>query len=484
MKNLWIVPGAPLPKGQGWVIWCSRKGEGNFPPPEVVVQHQAATVSFKTEWELLPNLKGLQRRVGLLTITLTTPAPSEGAQFRLTLSANNQSQDFSWSTLPYEVSEKGVTFLFASCFCQNNDRDGYYRAGLKDLQALSNPQFKLLIGDQVYLDWPTDWSIDDDPIELFGKRYRQYWGDDYYREALQICPNFFTCDDHEFWNDYPESQIQLPQTWHSSNRKIYGDGADALYYQFQRCLNPNEARWYTFAIDPVSFFVTDTRSEREPCNDEGTSHFMPEEQWVALEAWQASLQGPGVLVLGQPLFQKDGDYKDHSFSNFRDDYARLWRVIERSLGGENLQQTPHDILILSGDIHTGRYAEAHGPFPDALYGVPEFIASPAAMIDPGNTKPEKPPKKITIRPNAQGGETVWRIDRDQDIDIMTIRNNVGMVKIFPGGQVGGTPRVRFELELWRLPAKVIPPLGVDEYEPAQGMGGPLKQLFKKELLLR
>ncbi len=484
MKKLWIVPGAPLPKGKGWVIWCSRQGEGSFTPPEVKVRRQGAPVIFNTAWVLLSKVAGLQRRMGLLTVTLTSLAPPEGAQFHLTLSANNQSQDFIWSTLPYQVSEKGVTFLFASCFWQNNDRDGYYRAGLKELQVLSNPQFKMLIGDQVYLDWPNDWSNDDDPIELFGQRYRQYWGDAFYREALQTCPNFVTCDDHEYWNDFPEFQFQLPQTWHSSNRKIYGRGADDLYYQFQRCLNPDQARWYTFTIEPVSFFVTDTRSKRERCADEGTSHFMTEEQWVALETWQASLEGPGVLVLGQPLFQKDGDFRDHSFSNFKEDYARLWRVFERSLGGDNLQHQPHDILILSGDIHTGRYAEAHGPFPDATYGVPEFIASPAAMIIPGNTKPEKPPKKITIRPNAEGGESVWRIDRRQDINIMTIKNNVGLVKIFPGGQVGGTLRIRFELELWRLPAKILPPLGVDEYEPAQGMGGPLKQLFKKELWLR
>ncbi len=483
MKNLWIVPGAPLPDGKGWVIWCSRKGEGNFPSPEVEVRRQTTAVSFEAKWELLPKLAGLKRRIGLLTVTLTTPAPSEGAQFRITLTTNNQSQDFDWSTMPYQVSEKGVTFLFASCFWQNNDRDGYYRAGLKDLQTLSNPQFKMLIGDQVYLDWPTDWAMDD-PIELFGKRYRQYWGDAFYREALQTCPNFVMCDDHEFWNDFPEFQIQIPQTWDPENRIKYGHGAEELYSQFQRCLNPDQARWYTFAIDPVSFFVTDTRSEREQCNEEGASHFMSEDQWVALETWQASLQGPGVLVLGQPLFQEDGNYKDHSLSNFENDYDRLWRIIERSLGGENLQHQPHDILILSGDIHTGRYAEAHGPFPDAPYGVPEFIASPAAMIDPGNTKPEKPPKKITIRPNAEGGESVWRIDRDRDIEIMTIKNNVGMVKIFPGGQVEGTPRVRFELELWRLPAKVLPPLGVDQYEPAQGMGGPLKKVFTKELLLR
>jgi len=484
MKNLWIVPGAPLPKGHGWVIWCSRKGEASFLAPEAVVRLQGQSVTVQTEWVLLQKVPGLGRRMGLLTVKLAIPAPPEGAQFHLTLSAHNQSQDFIWSTLPYQVSVKGVTFLFASCFWQNNDRDGFYRAGLKELQSLSNPQFKMLIGDQVYLDWPKEWSFGDNPIELFGRRYRQYWGDVYYREALQTCPNFLTCDDHEYWNDYPESQIHLPQTWHASYRKIFGPGADELYYQFQRCLNPGQARWYTVTIEPVSFFVTDTRSEREPCNEEGTTHFMSEDQWVALEAWQASLQGPGVLVLGQPLFQKDGDYRDHSLSNFRGDYARLWRVLERSLGGKNHQQVPHDILILSGDIHTGRYAEAHGPYPNAPYGIPEFIASPAAMIYPGNDKPEKPPKKITVRPNAKGGESVWRIDRQQDIDIMTITNNVGVVKIFPGDQVGGAPRVRFELELWRLPAKVIPPLGVDEYEPAQGMGRPLKQLFTKELLLR
>jgi len=57
------------------------------------------------------------------------------------------------------------------------------------------------------------------------------------------------------------------------------------------------------------------------------------------------------------------------------------------------------------------------------------------------------------------------------------------VRLFLDNKIGGTPRVRFELELWRLPAKVIE-LDWDEDAPAQGTGGPLKQVFKKELLLR
>ncbi len=483
MQNLWIVPGAPLPNGQGWCIWCSKKGEGEFDQPEVMVRRGVSQVVVQTDWELLPIVAGLQRRIGLLTVKLSTPGPPEGAQYHLVLSFKNQSKDFMWSTLPYQVHSKGVTFLFASCFWQNNDRDGYYRSGLKELQRLRNPQFKLLIGDQVYLDWPKEWNLGDDPIELFSKRYRQYWGDEYYREALQTCPNFITCDDHEYWNDYPEKQIHLPQTWHATNRKKYGRGADILYHQFQACLNPNQARWYEFTIEPVTFFVADTRSERERCNDKGTSHFMSEEQWVALGSWQWNLQGPGVLVLGQPLFQKDGNFLDHSLSNFPQDYARLWRILERSLAGTNQEGRPHDILILSGDIHTGRYAEAHGPFPDAPCGVPEFIASPAAMINPGNDKPESPPDKIRIRPNHQGGTSVWRIDPHDHIEIMTIQNNVGLIQIFPAQQLGGRPCVRMELELWRLPAPVIE-LDWDEEAPPQGTGGPLKQVFKKELLLR
>jgi hypothetical protein len=183
------------------------------------------------------------------------------------------------------------------------------------------------------------------------------------------------------------------------------------------------------------------------------------------------------------LFQRDGDFKDHSLSNFKSDYARLWRVIERSLGGKNVQGKPHDILIISGDIHTGRYAEAHGPFSDAPYGLPEFIASPAAMIKPGNTHPECPPETIRVFPNAEGKESLWRIDPHAKIDIMTIQNNVGLVRMVPGSQVGESPRVRFELELWRLPTKLIE-LDWDEVAPPQGLGGPLTCIFKKALLLR
>ena len=74
----------------------------------------------------------------------------------------------------------------------------------------------------------------DDGIDLYARRYAQYWSDEAYREALLTCPTFFTCDDHEYWNDYPEKQIHLPQTWWEENRKKYGKAADQLYFNYQR----------------------------------------------------------------------------------------------------------------------------------------------------------------------------------------------------------------------------------------------------------
>lgn len=96
------------------------------------------------------------------------------------------------------------------------------------------------------------------------------------------------------------------------------------------------------------------------------------------------------------------------------------------------------------------------------------------MIHPRNNQPEIPPEKIRVLPNAEGGESVWRIDPQANIDIMTFQNNVGIVRM---------PCVRVELELWRLPARIIQ---VDCYEvaPPQGTGGPLARLFRKELNLR
>ncbi|RMH36864.1 MAG: hypothetical protein D6690_04220, partial [Nitrospirae bacterium] len=445
---LWIVPGAPLPHGEGWRIWCCAPGEQEFPAPRVQVMRKGVLQAMdSSEWSLLPRVSGLGRRMGVLTLRLRPTEVEPGAMYEFRIAEDAMPKPVRWRSLPRGIGPDGVTFLTASCFWHDSDREGTYAAGLKEIGKLHQPAFKFLLGDQVYADWPSEWGIGGSAARLYAGRYAQYWSDEAYREALRTCPNFFTCDDHEFWNDYPERQIHLYRTWTQARRDRYGEAADQLYYAYQRCLNPHEGRWYQFTIDPVSFFVTDTRSQREVYRKDGNAQFIPDAQWQALEQWQQSLRGPGVLVLGQPLFQKDGDWKDHSLSNFSRDYARLWALIERSLKGDNDHRQPHDILVLSGDIHTGRYAEAHGPISDAKHGVPEFIASPASMIVPGSTDVEAPPDRITV--SVDGKRRYWVVDRAH-VPIMTLDHNVGVVRMIPGTRERGQPRVRFECLLYRI----------------------------------
>src|SRR5690606_7830714 len=96
--KLWIIPGAPLPEGRGWRVWCSQKGENEFSPPSVEVRHHQASVPSRNDWNLLPPIPGVGRRMGILILTLNVSGPPEGALYELTFSFHQQSQIFNWWT--------------------------------------------------------------------------------------------------------------------------------------------------------------------------------------------------------------------------------------------------------------------------------------------------------------------------------------------------------------------------------------------------
>lgn len=453
MSDTWIVPGAPLANGAGWRIWYSRAGTEDLNPGPIEVFRAGRPVPFQGVWRQLPAQLPLKpetaadatmnRRMGVLTVTLDQPEP--GALYEIRIPEAGRAMPFQWRTMPSRVTDAGVTFLFASCFSLKDDKAGKYGAAVDFLtksQGAGGVAFKLLIGDQIYQDWPPVLFFKkSDRLKIYVDRYAAFWGDEAYRQALQACPNFFLCDDHEYWNDYPEQQTQLPITYSLENRIAFGDIADTLYHYYQRCLNPDEGRWYRFDIDPVSFFVADGRSERD-LNAAADPHFFQQAQWSAIEQWATDLHGPGVFVIGQPPYQKDGDSKDHSLSNFPKDYARLWRIFADAQGRDG--RTPHNILVLSGDIHMGRFATGTllGVNPgDNQFGViREFIASPSSLLTPDSLGKKDPP------PAKMPAQNPIVKDIFADKTEMTTDNNIAAVRISPGTN----GRIRFDLTLWRV----------------------------------
>ena len=251
---MWIVPGAPLERGEGWRIWCCRPGNDDFEPGPVSVTRRGRAEETDQSWKLLEPLEELERRIGVLTLRLARPAPGERYEVAIP-----EAGTFSWRSLPAAVGER-LAFLFGSCFWLPGDREGAYAAAVRDLTKTIDPAFKLMMGDQVYQDYPLQ-PVPANIPRQFARRYEQYWGDAKYREVLCSAPNFFTCDDHEFWNNFPERQPWLPHTWDAFRRES-AEAAQASYHRFQRSANPDESAFYRFSVDPVSFFVTDARSER------------------------------------------------------------------------------------------------------------------------------------------------------------------------------------------------------------------------------
>lgn len=467
--ELWVVPGAPLPAGDGWRVWFSwPERRGDFRPADPGVSRPGSPPpEVDTQWTPLKELPDVGRRAGILTVTLTPATP--GAAYDLVFPDLAPRQVFTWRTLPQALDD-GVTLLMGSCFWLNDDREGRYAAAVTELVKRERPVLKILMGDQLYVDWPARLDRGSHPHRLYAERYLEYWGDEPYRRMLQTTPTLFACDDHEFWNNFPERQWQAPWTILPGPRTAAATAARDLFEHFQHSCNPDGERYFELDIGDVSLFVTDSRSERTPFDAEPRGFFTPR-QWERLEAWAAGLRGPGLLVLSQPLFQKDGDFKDYSLGNFTEDRAHLLQLFEQTLDAD----PPHDIVVLTGDIHTGRHAVATIAGRADAAAVHELVTSPASLVGPFQPlqKPNMPP------PNIGGPGVKWDITLTEEVEAPTVANNVGLLRLAPGRN--GTTRLTFEI--WRV-RKYDNRRYWERWLDRPRPEGDLKRLLSKEIELR
>jgi hypothetical protein len=434
--GVWVVAGAPLVGGTGWRIWYSwPDGEPASEPANPQVRHVGERL-LEVErggFEMLPSPPAGARRMGVRELVLVDGTPGGLYEIRVP----ELPSPVLWRTLPRDLPPEGVGILIASCFWLNGDKDGFYAAAMRELVQREKPAFKLLMGDQLYIDvWPP--LPGQDIAAGLSDRYERYWGNDPYREMLAACPTIVTSDDHEYWNDFPERRLPWPPYARADPHQATS-AAQGLYDVYQSALNPDGLRWSRLFIGPVSFFVSDMRYDRKALGDAGG--LMEQPQWEALESWGKELVGPGVLVLGQPLLKAGGSKTDRTILDFGADTDRLARLFEKALSGETADGKPHDILILTGDIHTGRLSTAS--IAGAAGQVHEFVASPASRVTPPplGSKPSKLPSKLTLNGRR------WDIRNHHKID-PTIDDNVGLVRF----SAGVNERVRVTLQLWRVRA--------------------------------
>jgi len=307
--------------------------------------------------------------------------------------AGDQSCELLVRTLPVVLPSSlngEFNMLLCSCYFQPEDKNGLL--GTIASQIKLKPHLTLMAGDQVYLDLPL---LEDMPesepemSQLIGGKYFRNWASASLNTAglepvLAKAAVIAIPDDHEFWNNYPFPQAQLPNTWMSEEvRDRWKEAARALYEDYQLASDPGTAGATRIDVLPLKMLFVDMRVDRDSSfqrlmNDNAETAFT---LWVndLIQAKKAGEPSVGVLASGQALFIEppSSDLKKHAADAEMGNY-RQFDFVESEL--MRLADEGIPLLYLTGDVHWGRVASAVDRQHAGLPLFYEVISSPSCLI--------------------------------------------------------------------------------------------------------
>ncbi len=390
-------------------LWIGLFGVDQPAPPTFAVDDQPTTALAAPLWRPIRDRRtGAQGRPINHQSVVRLSAKGAGMPHRITISAAGQSHELRTMSLPAAVPtllDGSFNILLCSCYYQPEDAGGLLGRIVARLPV--KPHLTLMAGDQVYLDLPLLEDLPEDEPALsqaIGDKYRRNWLSDTLGVAglqavLAQAPTACIADDHEFWNNYPFRQAQLPNTWHDGSRGRWAAAAQALFEDFQIGGPPagagvgvgvaaptvNAPGSRRIDIEPLLILLLDTRCSRQ-ADFNGDTSLMTTAAGQALDTWCADLlaarasgaQRVGVLATGQALFvDRPGDaakkVADAELANYPGPFTHLQKTLS------TLADAGVPVVFLTGDVHWSRIASAqHVPSGNTL--LYEVICSPARLI--------------------------------------------------------------------------------------------------------
>lgn len=361
-------------------------------PPPVTVSVNDAPASARVVKAMAPIRDGITGAAGAPLnhrAVLEVQDLAHDRPYRVRIAAGESACELAVRTLPErvpDVLDGTFNILLCSCYYQPEDASGLL--GTIVSQIMLRPHLTLMMGDQVYGDLPllASFGAASAAREL-AQKYRRNWtserlGAGGLGKVLTAAPAICVADDHEFWNNFPFEQSQLPPTWTAEGRDAWKRAATELYEDFQLG-DAKAGDAQRLDIEPLKLLCLDTRSSR----DEAFDALLSPAAVDALERWADDLvadkraeRGPwfGVLVSGQALFAlPETESRKRKVDAEMSNYAQFARAILPQLA--RLADASIPVLYVTGDVHWGRVAEAI----DVLAGrtlIYEVIASPSRLI--------------------------------------------------------------------------------------------------------
>jgi hypothetical protein len=348
-------------------VWFAAIDE---PPGRLVVTWTAGTRELRpADWQDW-TVGGRVIRHGRIPLPALEPRTPYALQLR---AGDSVVARGSITTLPSRlpsVGEKPFTVLLGSCFCRKKDDAGDVGRTVFHLPTGAAPEIKILCGDQVYLDSP--WYSFARPHtlatlqSLFVENYAATWTQEGgFRDLLAEGANYFMSDDHEFWNNAPTPGSYAVDTWLGplGHHDDWWRAATDLIAAFQSPATTDQ-----IAVPPLSIFLSDTRRNRDRDRDQ----LITQDDLDALRDWVRKLTAPGMLVVGQPIFDVQHGAKGHFVDWGLADYRQYRELVSI------LTAARYSIVVLTGDVHYGRVA--HCPLRSGAQLV-EVISSPLMLVD-------------------------------------------------------------------------------------------------------
>jgi hypothetical protein len=324
-------------------------------------------------------------------------------------------------TLPNEIPQdldRWFNVLLVSCFHQAEDRGGLAGTIVSQLSAISKPHLTLLAGDQVYLDLPTLREFENNTAWLaqkFEEDYTLNWaGPLAYTEVLKAAPSVSVPDDHEYWNNFPHHCTIINNTYSDEGQRRWELAARTVFEGFQRQYPFETGDPFIIDVDPLSFFLADTRSNKDrnlaqtmsdasrQKLDEWVTRVIEEERFGVFLSGQSLLRGRAHHILGV-----DSDYAvdDYELPDYGD-YPEIVRSLKR------LEDAGRPVLLLTGDVHWGRVAKALDNRTGRV-GFWEVISSPASLVS--NFAADRPKIFINVLGGLIGKKKDWPRHSDPEL---------------------------------------------------------------------
>ena len=413
------------------------------------------TISATVAIDATTDLTGAVAIVGLL--------PSTAYEYRALLDGQPvPGGEGTLRTLPVPGTPAPITFTIGADLWYG--RDPY---DLFDRVAARQPDFILLMGDQVYADEPTAIPA---TAKAHGRKYLENWAEPHLAAAGRTVPFFLMWDDHEIENDWDQGMLYryLP--------------ARTAFDRYQGGLNPaprvDGALHYAFAAGAAGFYVLDTRSYRDPNDspDDASKTMLGGGQKADLEFWLASTGSRFKFLVSSVPWNDYGTTDSDSWFGFRTERQEIFDYI----------RTNHicGVVLLSGDQHwTGVFHLDIGGM-RALYEL-----SPTPLGNLNRPKPNTSSSEVlftydasrvyavvTIDPTVAPERMIWNIYDAQDQNIYHL--DLDWTDLCPDSD-GDTVRDDVDCApenagLWAPPGEVtldwVDPVTL-AWTPPQGAGG-------------